>query len=254
MYKRRRRRTSRRSNIYRRKRLRLKLLSSRGWMGNSNRKRARALELKSIDTLINNVYVNYGQDAPNDGNRVLLNASNTGASISERIGVKLTMKSVYIKGLLRYTPYKENISGTDYFWMNDNVRLLLVYDRQSNGVVPSITEILRNGGSNYTPYSPMNLAYRDRFQVVYDKVINIQFTALSNAATTQQNYMIKKFQIYKKLNHLVTYDSTVANTTPPTIAQIRTGALYLFFLNDLPQSGSTTIVYDTIARVRFIDP
>ena len=176
--------------------------------------RARRMEKKFIDvqTIYNawNVSRSY---------IVLLNGVATGTDYNTRIGREVTMTSYYHR---MFITDATNIQ---------QVRCMLVYDKQPTGALPAITDILQYNDAN----SPNNLNNRDRFVVVSDKVYT----------TSPQGVEIKFVKKYKKLRTVTTYNNTGA-----TVGDIATGALYFvaFAFNNV---ATTTL--DGYARVRFVD-
>lgn len=150
---------------------------------------------------------------------VLLNGVATGTDYNTRIGREVTMSSYY---------HRMFISDTTNI---QQVRCMLVYDKQPAGALPAITDILQYNDAN----SPNNLNNRDRFIVVSDKVYT----------TSPQGVEIKFVKKYKKLRTVTTY-----NNTGNGIADIATGALYFvaFAFNNV---ATTTL--SGYARVRFVD-
>uniref|UniRef100_UPI00404865EA capsid/nuclear shuttle family protein n=1 Tax=Flavobacterium sp. TaxID=239 RepID=UPI00404865EA len=126
---------------------------------------------------------------------VLLNGVATGTDYNTRIGREITMTSYYHR---MFITDATNIQ---------QVRCMLVYDKQPAGALPAITDILQYSDAN----SPNNLNNRDRFVVVSDKVYT----------TSPQGVEIKFVKKYKKLRTITTY-----NNTGNGITDIATGALY----------------------------
>lgn len=176
--------------------------------------RARGQEKKFIDT-----NVVYNAWNVNRSYIVLLNGVATGTDYNTRIGREVTMKSYYLR---MFITDATNIQ---------QVRCMLVYDKQPAGVLPAITDILQYNNAN----SPNNLNNRDRFVIVSDKVYT----------TSPQGTEIRFVKKYKKLRTVTTY-----NNTGNGIADIATGALY-FVAVAFNNVATTTL--DGYARVRFVD-
>lgn len=104
----------------------------------------------------------------------------------QRIGRKIQMSSI----LLRYVT--SSTLGAQPF------RVLIIYDKQSDGNLPGSANIVQDG-LNFL--SPMNLNQSDRFVVIADEMINpnTQFTTTGT--------------IYRKLNLPVHYQSNTALIT-----------------------------------------
>lgn len=88
----------------------------------------------------------------------LINGSAQGSAQNEHVGRKAIMKKVQ----LRYI-YNSGSAGGQ----QSQVRILIVYDKQANGALPSVGDVL---ASSATYNSFMNLANSDRFVVLCDEI------------------------------------------------------------------------------------
>lgn len=200
-------------------------LATYGWYGRYNR-RGRS-ELKTVDTALNQVI-------SNTGTMFLFNGISQGTDYTNRDGRIVTMKSIYWR--FSITP---NINATALA-AGDSVRILIVYDCQTNGTAPTPANILQV----VNPHSPMNLNFRDRFKVLYDKQIGMSAAIYTTGALTTGSPTLKSFSMYKKLDMETVYQSTAG-----AVADISTGAVYLMLLG-LADQGSQCIGY---CRIRFTD-
>lgn len=153
------------------------------------------------------------------GQITLINGVAQGTDYNQRVGRESVMKSLYSR-----------MTFADATQIN-MVRLLYVYDKQCNGVLPAITDILANA----SVYAPMNLNNKDRFQTISDKVM----------VTSPNGPEVVFRKKYKKLNCITTYSGTDA-----TIASIATGAIYEIFI---PVANIPTNAFVTYTRMRFAD-
>ena len=90
------------------------------------------------------------------GSVTLLNGVATGTDFTDRIGRKIVMRSLYLRGTL---------SPVDGITLDNMCRVLIVYDMQSNGAAPAITDVLKSA----TSIAQLNMNNRDRFRVIMDK-------------------------------------------------------------------------------------
>lgn len=125
-------------------------LATRGFYGlytNAGRQ-----ELKYTDVSLNNSTI------PTTGVVALLQNVPAGTDVNERVGRKITNKSI----LFRIQAYTEStaLSGAA-------VRIMLIYDSQTNSAGVNVTDVLQFA----QPLSPMNLNNRDRFKVLKDRYI-----------------------------------------------------------------------------------
>lgn len=155
----------------------------------------------------------------------LLNGLQLGTSAYQRIGNKIAMKSCYWSltfGINALNTIATSTSGTPQV----PVRMMIVYDKQTNGALPVVSDLLSgySGIANSTARaidvnSPNNLNNKDRFIVLCDKrfVLSAQGTG---------SRILKK---YKKLSTSVSYKSgaTVGNVT-----DITSGGLYFIAYRD----------------------
>lgn len=178
-----------------------------------------------------------------------INAIGNGPEIFQRVGRKVYMKSVQIKGFIA------NAATA----IQDNGRLFLIYDSQSNGAFPSVGDVISDlnpAGVTTTGLSMINLNNRQRFTILRDH--HITFPAVTNAAgvltngpsfndTTRYSYEINWFI---KLKGLETIYNQLAPAGGPDITEIASGSLFLMFV-----STQQDAVYNFIGqtRLRFYD-
>ena len=123
--------------------------------------------------------------------------------------------------------------GTDTGTSSVPVRFMIVYDKQTNGVLPALTDLLSafSGIGNATARaidvnSPNNLNNRDRFIVLADK----RFTLQTGGPSSRH---IKK---YKRLNTSVAYKS---GATVGDVTDITSGGLYFIAYRDIDLVNTT---------------
>lgn len=188
-------------------------------------------ELKFIDTQTT------AEATSNTWKVNLINGVATGTDITNRIGRKITLKSLLVRlnvynSMATNTTNPQGVMG----------RIVLIYDTQPNsGTTPTGTDIFTTN----TPFGFMNLNNRDRFKVLKDWQYAIGAWLISGtgllAAGSPENKM-KTF--YKKINYDEIF-SGVGNTQ----GDIATGAMYLCHVCDVNLGG----FIDWGTRVRFID-
>lgn len=151
---------------------------------------------------------------------VVLNAMLQGTTVGTRIGRKATFRSFQ---------YRMHFSGSTGASGNANaMRVLCVFDKQPNGALAAVTDILITN----TFVSPLNLNNSDRFIVISDKV----HQAVSNGPTTGE--------CYKKMSL-----ETMYGTNAGTIADINSGAILIM----VAQTGAASVTYNLYPRLRFTD-
>lgn len=162
----------------------------------------------------------------------LINGLQLGTAAYQRIGNKIAMKSCYWSmtfGLNSINTIATATSGTPQV----PVRMMIVYDKQTNGSLPAVSDLLSDkvGITNGTARaidvnSPNNLNNKDRFIVLCDKrfVLSAQGTG---------SRVIKK---YKKLSTSVTYKS---GATVGDVTDITSGGLYVLIYRDADLGENT---------------
>lgn len=185
----------------------------------------------------------------------VLNAITQGTGIPNRIGNKVSLKSLRLR--LSLVVQDNNIFDVDS-------RVLVVYDRQTSAATsyPLLTDMFAyiatvdntiKAGDVYASINPNNL---ERYTVLMDKRIltpatndssNVTETSavFSNGITTKDNWMIDEFILLKDLE-------SVYNTTGTAVATITTGALFLVVLSN-GQVDTTAHHFNGSYRLRFHD-
>lgn len=171
----------------------------------------------------------------------LLNPVTEGTDFTNRIARKMYMKSIEI------TAYIE--------WLRDSAqitfgRLVIVYDRQSNGATPQWADIFTDTTGSSTVMAPINLNNRQRFTVVRDcrlilPLINTQATT----AIVFPSFVDNQFMhLYTKMN--LETDFLNANGAATDIAA---GSLWMVSMGSIA-SGAEPFRLRTQTRLRFEDP
>ncbi len=114
------------------------------------------------------------------------------------------------------------------------LRMMLIYDAQTNGAAYAITDILDNGTAVVNLVSPLNTFNAKRFHIFFDKLI-----------TLDVNNPQRTFKYFKKLQHHIRYKGTGAG-----IADVNSGSFSLWFVSSEATNVPNINVY---ARIRFLD-
>lgn len=171
----------------------------------------------------------------------LLNGVQVGAAFYNRIGSKMEMKSLHIRGSLQNAA-----TDADCF-----LRMIVFYDRQPNAAAPVITDLIQSrdqtGAAATTAVSEINLDNRDRFVIIRDKqwfapAVTNTAGVLTNGPQYPGDDERWDVNEFIKLNQLVTHFKS--STNPTVIGDINTGALFITFL-----TNGTTATW--IAKVGF---
>jgi len=183
-----------------------------------------------IDTGI----ANYALDTT--GSIVLIPTITQGASVNQRVGKKVFLKSLQCRGVAF-----NNATAS----VND-CAMLIVYDKRPTGVVPAITDILVSANSQ----SFNNDANSGRFRILkrWDFVM---LGPLTGVIATQQltDCTAQEADFFLKLKNLPLVFKAAATGT---IADIEEGALYLVTVGD-HGAGTTASTLTANFRTRFVD-
>lgn len=181
------------------------------------------------------------------GTITLLNGIQEGAGFNNRIGRKVAMRSLHIRG---------TVTGTNVATTPGLARAIIVYDKQTNGAAPVwadvVTSVTQAAGASSTVFGHINLNNRDRFVVLMDWVQTMPGqTAVSgvNNAAPFPNACEMTINRFIKLKNLETQFNATAN--PATVAQITTGSLYLLTFGSEP--AATGFTFEFGSRLRFQD-
>lgn len=206
--------------------------------------RALGGEIKALDLPVNTFTLN------STGQVTSLNLIRVGSTFCNRIGRRIEMKNIRMSGIIQSL---RTVAAEDY------ARILLVYDRQTNGAVPSLSDILQTTdqatANTTTSFSGMNLNNRDRFKILRDMrfyLPPITDTAgvITNAGPPDpmsKTYMVEAFV---KLGGLLTQYK--ADSAPAVIGDIATGGLFLVTAG-FQASGAEGYNTNLEFRLRFND-
>lgn len=215
---------------------------------------ARAVEKKGMDTEIDIAFGSVLATTSTNGSSSVINLIRQGAGSWNRIGRKVKLSSVRVKGIAEFS--LDNEATTDAIYAS-TLRMVLVWDKQPSGdTQPAFDEIFgrtTQDGTESTEYMD-NLRYDNtgRFSVLRDVVKTIN-PALdnTNGGSTDVVRMQCTFDEYVKLQGRESIYS--GQSSPMTIADISTGALYVYFRADRNSSGQQWAIQNATARLRYYD-
>lgn len=188
----------------------------------SHNTQMRSSEKKNIDSTLAFPVVGAGT-----GILTLLNGSQAGGLPTNRVGRRMTMTSVFVRGSVALQAASTG---------NCPVRILVVYDKQSNKAAPNPGDILVGDRVD----EQMLLANSHRFKVVRDILIPCLGTAGPQSALINE---------YAKVNLQTEY---IDGAGAGTVADITSGSLYaLVYCNN--QIGGAACLSNVQVRVRFQD-
>lgn len=188
-------------------------------------------ELKTVDLDT----ANYQFDTT--GSVTPLNLIAQGTDNTTREGRQVVITSCHIRALIQPTQAASQPSLC---------RWLLVWDKQPNGALATVANILKqDSGSVSSSQNPLNLDNRERFIVLRDKGYstgNQNLTATTAVADSTTYYVNE----YVKINAKTTFSGTTA-----AIGSIATGALLLVTIGNRASPNAYLLGAGT--RTRFTD-
>lgn len=193
-------------------------------------------ELKAFDTTVTLAFDTAGTFST-------LNLPVNGPELYQRIGRKIYMRNVHLRGVI-------NLANTAANSAQDFLRVLLIYDRQSNGALPNIASILQdsNAGAGSSVLSEINLTNRARFQVLRDfQMVPPMFqngTFLMSGLDQTRDFQLDWFV---KLRGL---EAEFNGVNGGTIADITSGSLFVVCQD---QNNLSTWQLQLHARLRYYD-
>lgn len=161
------------------------------------------------------------------GSIALLNTVAQGVSVTQRVGKKIMMKSLQIRGLVT-TEANTTVSQAAF---------MIVYDRRPTGALPAITEIL----DTVSPNSFLLDANSARFSIVH-RWADVNVGNNATLFTDKGAYNIDEYIKFPKNKRNVTYKAAATGA----IADIDEGALYI-----VTCGGNIAGVADTTCSLGF---
>lgn len=198
-------------------------------------------ELKGYDIAAGNA------EFQSTGRVELLNPVVQGTDNFNRVGRKINMKSVHVRGVI--FPKDPTISIP-----RDHLRLLLVYDKQTNALLPSGNDVLMdsNAVAGTSSFSHVNLANRERFVILRDTLVNVpQYDATSLDSRNDFPNLDPALHIDWYVS-LKGKDSIYNQLNNGNIGDIQTGALFLLCYNYIGASTDLWSCFYT-SRLRYYD-
>mgnify|MGYP000585271831 CR=1 FL=1 len=213
---------------------------------------ARRPELNGMDTLLDQTDI-VATTSTNDS-AVVLNLIQRGNGDWNRSGNQARLMSVRLTGIAKWNIVDAATTGVI---QASTLRMVVVWDKSPNsGSIPTFATIFgatSQAGTKTTTFNDgLKFDNTGRFSVLRDMRIdgnaNFYNGANGNADLQQQNH---SFDIYIKLNGRTTQFSGTAD--PLTLANISTGALYVYFRADsyTDTNNEWQITGGSKARLRF---
>ncbi len=155
---------------------------------------------------------------------------------STRDGRKVHLTSVQWQGTIHID---QSVSFND---ASDTVRLLMVIDKQTNGSLPAITDLIVN--NNWESFK--NLENQGRFRVILDKFISVNSMGAQGDGTTASFLPVEKhFKVFRKLSLNIEYNDL---STSGAIGTITTNNVVILLI-----SRNANASIESCIRFRYTD-
>lgn len=208
-------------------------------------------EVKGVDIPLGTVGTPIVATTTTNDNFFLLNGIQTGSGSFNRVGKRITPKSVRITGTAQFS----TLLGSNK--KNGNwLRFIVLWDKQPSGnPIPAFDKVFgrvtQSGTSTTTTSDSLKYENMDRFRILKEWVI--VSNPMSEETGSSETDYVYKFDEYVKLKGLETVYSGSSN--PTTITDITTGSLYLVcrsYINS-PTLTFVELGNDSLARFRYRD-
>lgn len=169
------------------------------------------------------------------GSVTLMNGMAQGTDFTQRVGRKYTNVAVQLEGQIIPADNVTQLIG-------NKIRVMVIYDKQPNGALPVITDVLTASTAN----AFMNLNNRDRFRVLIDHnttLGGLQETATQAVAASPN---VENVSVFKKVNL-----ETICDGTGATVADIQSGSIFLLTIGS--QAAGLGHIFVAALRIRFVD-
>lgn len=198
-------------------------------------------ELKAFDVTSTTTNVDVVAAPPNFATN--LNCPVNGAELYQRVGRKIYMKSLHLKGWLQ-------IAATA---LQDFVRIVVYYDSQPNAGPPTFASLFQDStvGAASTFLSSINLVNRERFQILRNiEVLTPSSTynagVLTNTAYPETNGRLRVDEFID----LKGLETIFNSTNGGTVADISSGAVGFVVFS---AENSNSVVFQWSSRLRYYD-
>lgn len=204
----------------------------------------RSLELKYKDhNLADHILTENMSNAATNADpssTVCLNCVDQGTGQSQRLGLRMRVKSIHVKCIVRF-----QIAAS--LTPQDTIRLLLVLDKQTNGATLSATDVLNNiSGTTHDICAHTNLENSSRFQILADKIVKDDNTNhYYDGTTVARVKKAKVVHLYKSFGKRLL--TTKFLSTGATTADIADNSIHLIAIAS-QTGGGTALSYESRLR------
>lgn len=199
--------------------------------------RGRRAALPTVEQKFHDVIVNDAVVASGGAISTSINLIAQGVTESQRIGRKCTLSGIGWR--FDFTLPIQDAVGVPI--SSDILRIMLIWDKQANGAIPVVTDILETAA--YRSFN--NLANTSRFRTLCDKVyvLNYKGLASDNAGVVSQTEVHGYGSFYKQLAIPVEFSGATG-----AITEIRSNNLFILMI-----SRDGIMGFSSSIRLRFTD-
>ncbi len=172
-----------------------------------------------------------------------LTAMAQGDGPQERDGRKYSMTSIHIKGFINVPPVESNTAPAG----DTIVRLVLVWDTQTNGAELTPADVMLTGVSNNVN-SFRNLQFTSRFKVLWDKTFNLVVSRAGMNEGSANLFGAGIVRIPFKINK--TFKTPISVTRSGSTANISNVTDNSISIIGVGITSTPTLTYE--ARIRFV--
>lgn len=185
-----------------------------------------------------------------------------GSSFYNRIGRRTRGVSLELHGIIEPTLTNTAATKAQY------ARIIIVYDRQSNGATPAVSDILLDyfvgGQTSTTSQSGLNMDNRDRFMILRDRKVLLPPLGISGVAPTTTatglytiNSDVKEssfnYSEYIKLNGLETQYKSSTPSSESNIGDVATGGYLVVVIQEQILTTQVAWQLSFQTRLKFLD-
>ncbi len=158
-----------------------------------------------------------------------------GVKESQRIGRKITVTSVHIKGTLLL------VSTTDVSETSDHCRIIVGINKQTNGIQAPLIDLVSPATAGI--FSHRNVSNMHKFRILSDKMFTINSTCGAGDATVEFGEVRRYYHQFHKISVPIEYDDSV---TTGAIASQDSKSIFI-----CGWTASTHILFSGTVRIRY---
>lgn len=210
-------------------------------------------ELKGVDTVLDIAAGSVLATTNTNGASFVLNLIQPGNGSWNRVGNKVQHKSVRIRARVDQLYTDATTTGNI---VANTLRMVVVWDQQpSSGSIPTFDTIfgktVQDGTESTEFYDSLRYDNTGRFKVLSDSFVDSN-PALFNGAAGSTDQVNNTYYCDKMVNLSGLTSVYSGQSAPQTIADISTGAIYIFFRAAANDTANRWQV-DGVARLRYYD-